>query len=627
VVKLAHPCVFRATLGKVDCVMLDVFHYLRKLACVENSRDLSDWELVERFVTNRDEAAFAVLVDRHGPMVFAICRRITPNDQDAEDALQATFLVFVRKASTLQSTGSLRSWFHGVAVRLARKVRDKALQQARLKKKLAEQCGSPSIDRMTLGEVQSILDEELAGLAEHYRSVILLCCLEGKSREEAALELGWKLGTVKIRLERGREALRRRLLRRGLTLSSAMLSTFLAPQAAFASIPVRLVASVVNAGVAFAANRSVAGMVSGAAVGLAEGVLRSMALAKVKLLAVLLCVGFCTLVTSALAWHWTTSPAGDPTAPPARTSPNPPMPARADEPGPSWKQQFALEGHKGPLWAIAFAPDQQTVATGGEDRSVLLWDLQQRKLIKSLGSTQRTVRALRFSPDQSRLFSFEDRMVRTWDVTSHQHVREHHVDLLGTVATGSEGEAVFAGKSSGRVGLFSLDRMTPIALVPAVDGEVVCAVSGHRERLAFGRLQGTIRLWELAPKKEIAILAGHQDAITALAFSPDGRVLASASQDRRVKLWDAVAGKEVATLAGHNDAVLALAFAPDGRTLATGSADRTVKVWDVATGKEQATLPLSAGVQCVAFSPDGKTLAVGGADQRLTVWVLQEQVR
>lgn len=263
--------------------MNTVLCYLRKLAAVENSRSLGDRELLRRFVEERDEAAFATLVERHGPLVLGVCRRTLRNEQDAEDVLQATFLVLVRKAGSISRQDAVGSWLYGVAHRLALKVRAQTARwQAAQEKYAAEATRPTATDSLSVAESQRLLDEELQCLPEKYRAPILLCCLEGKSRDEAARELGWAAGAVKIRLERGRDLLRRRLARRGLTLSTALFTTLLATDAVAATLPVRLVANLVEVGMKFAAGQSLTGLVPASVHTLAQGMLQAMAAAKLK---------------------------------------------------------------------------------------------------------------------------------------------------------------------------------------------------------------------------------------------------------------------------------------------------------------------------------------------------------
>jgi len=197
---------------------------LRTLCAAATDPSLPDRELVTRFVRQQDQAAFSALVRRHGGIVWSVCRRVLGQRAELDDAVQATFVLLARRAGSLKHPELVGAWLYAVARKVALKARN-ARSAARViplgqDQEPAHSCDP--LDTLSGREVLAILDEELARLPEEYRAVLLLCCIEGKSREEAAQRLGWSEGSVKGRLERGRDVLSRRLKRRGLTLGSAL---------------------------------------------------------------------------------------------------------------------------------------------------------------------------------------------------------------------------------------------------------------------------------------------------------------------------------------------------------------------------------------------------------------------
>ena len=253
----------------------------------------------------RDDASFAELVARHGPMVLGVCRRTLGNQQDAEDAFQASFLVLARKARSLRTARSLPAWLYQTAYRIALRAR-----AARAKRREMPLENEAMIAPDTLAQIahdyeQSLVDDELDRLPEKYRLPVFLCCLEGKSLDEAAGQLGWSLGSVKGRLERGRQELRRRLmLRRGAPAVAVALVACLPKSASAAvAVPASLAASTVQAGVSYAAGHGTLGMVSQHALSLADGSTRLMSAAATKFAA-------CSALTiGILAWGGSQLPA------------------------------------------------------------------------------------------------------------------------------------------------------------------------------------------------------------------------------------------------------------------------------------------------------------------------------
>jgi RNA polymerase sigma factor (sigma-70 family) len=238
-----------------------------------------DEQLLERFITRRDEGAFADLVTRHGPMVLGVCRNVLGNRQDAEDAFQATFLALARRAGSIRNPAALGAWLFGVARRIALRAR-RAASHHRAHEG-AGQNAPPEVEEPVVvlirHEVRMALYDEIERLPERYRLPVVLCYLEGRSHDEAAHQLGWPLGTVKGRLARARQRLQDRLtprLARGdLDIIASLCAATQARQTATA-VPVALVSATVAAAVRFADGVAVGAGLARAALW-AEGVGRS----------------------------------------------------------------------------------------------------------------------------------------------------------------------------------------------------------------------------------------------------------------------------------------------------------------------------------------------------------------
>jgi RNA polymerase sigma factor (sigma-70 family) len=262
----------------------DILNYLRNTALPGEGEEPTDGQLLERFVNRREAAALEVLVRRHGPMVWGVCRRLLGNHHDAEDAFQATFLVLVRKAASIGSRELLANWLYGVALQTGRKARQTAAKR-RAREKQVETMPEPlaAPPDPDLGrDLRPLLDQELSRLPDRYRVALVLCDLEGKSRKEAARQLGLAEGTVASRLARARTMLARRLARHGLAVSGGTLAAGLSSNAAPACVPALVMSSTIKVTSLLAAGEAVAGSVSAEVAALAEGVMKAMFLAKLK---------------------------------------------------------------------------------------------------------------------------------------------------------------------------------------------------------------------------------------------------------------------------------------------------------------------------------------------------------
>jgi RNA polymerase sigma factor (sigma-70 family) len=553
-----------------------LLHDLRRLATAADPAP--DAELLERFVRGRDERAFAALVARHGPMVYRLCRRGLADGHAAEDCFQATFLVLARNAASVRHRESLAAWLYGVAARVTRQARLVNQRRRTQPPVPAEAAPADPLDVLTARELLAAVDEEVNCLPEVYRLPVLLCCLEGKTREEAARQLGWTEGSVKGRLERGRERLQERLVKRGLTLSVAL-----------AAVEVSRGTSVVPATLAAATVRAA---LDGAAPG---GVA-----AKFKIALALLTCG-----VTALGIGLAQPPAGErPTSEPKRQTAPAAVRAGTDLHGdPLPPHALARLGtvrfrHGARVSKLALAPDGRTLASIGSDKAVRLWDPATGRELRRFGPLDNPGYSVAFSSDGTLLAATgADRGgIVLWDVKTGREVRRwreaNHWFL----------QVVFS----------------PV-------GKTLAAVS-HRHRLF---------LWDVETGQLLRGLDGREDQLfqPMIAFSPDGRTLASSQLGRVIQLWDATTGQELRRLKlpplreapqdvnAAPPGVHGLQFSPDGKQLSSAGLDQDVCLWDVATGRRIRSWPAeSTGTWRLAFSPDGRLLAVAANSGLVRLW-------
>lgn len=264
----------------------EAIQHIRQALRPGDEAGLSDGQLLGCFVEQRDELALAEIVRRHGPMVWAVCRRILVNYHDAEDAFQATYLVLVRKAATVKPRELVGHWLYGVARQTAVRARANAALRAQREQQLATLPEPVVESRQAHGDLQGVLDWELGRLAERYRVPVVLCDLQGKTHKEAARQVGCPEGTLSARLTRARALLARRLARHGLVVSAGALAAFLAEQAVASSTRSAVVAKTIKAAVVLAAGQTIAASATSArAAALTERVLQAMLLNRVKKMA------------------------------------------------------------------------------------------------------------------------------------------------------------------------------------------------------------------------------------------------------------------------------------------------------------------------------------------------------
>jgi RNA polymerase sigma factor (sigma-70 family) len=604
-------------------------HVLRHVRALVGAPAPSDRQLLERFALAHEQESFAEIVRRHGPLVWGVCRRVLRQEQDAEDAFQATFLVLARKAGSGGWRESVAGWLQEVARRTALK----ALTTAARRRKRERQVDTMRHEAVTMSdgpELREAIDAELVRLPDHYREALLLCYVEGMSNEEAARRLRCPTGTVKSRLARGRELLRGRLLSRGIALPVAALAALLAGHAA---VPSHVLADATARGALGFALGSVVASASYRAAALATGVLRGMGAVHAKLLTVL-AMGLTVLVAGAGALALPAAPPvaaeGGQSSPQSKPAPLAEMAAPAEPlPAGALARMGTAGFHPGSVvYSVALSPDGKMVAAGAYGEVVRAWETATGREVTALRLTGHHFRTCAaFSPDGKTLVTGDSAgKVRVRDVEGKKTTEFAGGSGLRALAFSPDGKTLGAAAQDGSVRLFDAVRYSERAACRGHEGEVnSVAYSADGKALASAAADGTVRIWDPATGEQRTKLTGHVGDVRCVAFSPDGKLAASAGADGTVRLWDAATGKPVRTLEGHTDRVEAVLFAADGKTLYSGGYDNLLRRWDVTTGRETVAFRRhQRGIMGLALSGDGKTLASGGWDGVVRLWAADD---
>jgi len=599
-----------------------VLDHLRRLHRVADAAQRSDRELLRAFATDNDQDAFALVVTRHAPLVWGVCRRILGHHHDAEDAFQATFLILARRAGSIRWRSSVGGWLHTVAQRLAVRARQQT-QQRRIQERQVSQASSGDT---SLRELAAVVDEELRHLPAKYREPLLLHYLEGITAETAARQLGLSRAAFYNRLTRGREMLRERLSRQGLSLATPLLASALTGEAESAS------GSLIQATI---------GVVRGNApervAALAAEALGVTAVTKLKIsLALGLLLGMSTGGVAILTLREPMSPLPQAARPPEPSKAEEKSAVRVDRygdplpPGVSARLGTLRFRAPGEIGALAFAPDSKTLLVSSHGGMFLFDALSGKRLrrIPSASPSWRPEELLMFSPDGKRLIARGDkitdssvvRVVRVWELASGHQTQEYDIgQFVLWVGWSSEaqplalhiednGTLYLHELSAGRSRRFACAKpyKYPSGFI-SVDPPFACSPQGHA--LAVADEEGAIHIWDTTTGRERRTLQPKGNYVSSLTFSPDGRrLMVRTAKD--LQMWDAIEGKVVYTVDTTNVIYGPGVFSPDGKTLAIIKSWDSIRFWDAATGKERGhTQEKDDFSASFALSTDGNWLA------------------
>jgi RNA polymerase sigma factor (sigma-70 family) len=603
------------------------FRQLDALFSVGVIGGLTDAQLLERFTSYRDETAelaFRALVERHGPMVLRVCRDVLRDVADADDAFQATFLVLVRRAGSLWVRDSVGPWLYQVAHRTASCARTAAARRRRYERRATEMTARTAhdVDRDDLG---TVVHEEVGRLPARYREAIVLCLVEGLTPEQAARHMNCPVGTVHSRLARGRERLRGRLTRRGVAVPAGLLFLGTAGNASSAAVSPALADATIRGALQLMVGKFSPGAVSVSVAALTGMMMRSMLMARIRMTtATLLMVGALAVGAGVLA----------------RQEPGNRKPGEAQQvtgAGPAAKRSASDSlgdplptGARLRLGTLRFRPpsivvdlalshDETTVVTVGDE--LIVWDAATgRERWRVHGpeygfkppAAAYGTRAIAFSADGSRFYTPgrpEQNEVAVWETGSGRH----EVLKIDLPNRNGEMKDVHLDSPARSVDVTPDGRKLAVG---SADGLVVCDLHGK----VFYEIANSHGPFQFNNSDRLTF-GGHY---SLGRFSPDGAILAVVTSDRpeEIRLYEAETGRELRKVA-LAARLVRLAFSPDGKQLATTERDSAVRLYDVATGKRtwshivQLTNIFENYTSTIAFSPDGKVLAAGATDNRI----------
>jgi WD40 repeat protein len=285
---------------------------------------------------------------------------------------------------------------------------------------------------------------------------------------------------------------------------------------------------------------------------------------------------------------------------------------------------YVFNGHKNAIRSLTFSPDSQTLFSGGNDKSIRIWNLQKRNLQSQLSESGEWVVVVS-APDGKTLVSgSSDKKIKIWNIETRQQQRviKGHFDLINSLCINPKGDLLVSCSRDKTIKIWQLDGGKLIKTLSGNAGLIYTVnISPDGQMIASGGSDKIIKIWRLDTGELLQTLTGSPGFIRAIAISSSLQILASSGFGKTINLWNLRSGELTQRLEGHNGIVQTLAISPNGETLISGSDDRTIKIWSLRTGQLLKTLTEANGrILSIAISPDGQTFATAGEDKTIRIY-------
>ncbi|HEY7423888.1 MAG TPA: sigma-70 family RNA polymerase sigma factor, partial [Gemmataceae bacterium] len=554
--------------------LLSVLTHLHRSLGHTGAEGLADAELLDRFVRQRDESAFELLVWRHERMVLGVCRRLLRDEHGAEDAFQAAFLALARKASSIGRREAVASWLYKVAYRCALRVRESVRRQRQSVVSGVDPADvavrDSSLAAVEQSDLRELLDEEVQRLPAKYRAAVVLCYLEGKSYQKAAEELGCPAGTLSARLHQARERLRRRLTARGVAPAAALAVLEGARETHAAA---RLAVVAVQAAQRILAGQSAAEVVSSRTLEICTGVMQAMSASKQKIVIVFVLLACLSGLTS-----WAALRALPQASREQRAEKNDkPVSVKKEQKSATWQECARLRSAVGQSHAVLFAPNGSALAAFDDEDCLRVRNTSDWRPRWEYRCRDRYGKHLSYFTS----FSPDGRLV---------HVVGY---LADTEKPGQcKAEVMILDAINGR----EVAHLPGYFLIYSPDKTMLATFQKNGVTLWDAHTFRKLRKFELTPV----------DGYYFCVFSKDASLVCIQTRERCCQLWETATGKERARLEGFMPEI-----SPDGKTVSTILPGGIVKLWDTADGRERVSIRKEGRTGCFAsFSADSKRLLV-----------------